>query len=236
MNYFSYLWAIPFCAFLLGYQLMHLIVGSQEFPLPNIVGLPLEQALIDLSHHDISVRILNVKEDTQVAPGTILSQTPSANTKSKKGQIIYCVVSKKPEIQQTPTLLGKTNQEIASLLDQRNLTAKYYFFEDEAIANTCFAQSPEPGTPLENTTIIAYISKGAPKSVLCPNYLNKPVLEVQEVLEKQGIIPQIQHAIPLNAGHDCEACVVIEQRPAPGSIMTLNNKIPTQIQLLVKPV
>jgi hypothetical protein len=66
-----------------------------------------------------------------------------------------------------------------------------------------------------------------------PYLKNKPVDEVRQFLQPYSVTIEILHAFPQPLGHRCEQCVVIDQRPLEGSLITLTPSKKTIVQLKV---
>ena len=212
MKFNSFTWLFPFIAFFSGYFLLHLYIGSSDIELPYLVGMPLEKALLLISQHDLSIRIIDVKEDIKSAPGTILGQCPAATTKMRKGQIIYCVIAKQPSIQLMPSLIGKTQDEIAILLDHRGIDAKKYNLDSDFPPTMCFAQFPASGTSLENKQIYIYLASDKKKIIIWPSFIGKTVEQVKEWGAKNHISVNFDQKENTEIAHE-DHCIIIDQKP-----------------------
>lgn len=227
------LWLLPFICFLSGYVAMRLFFSPPSLQTPALVGCSLEQALAKLSAADINIRIVKYKEAADIAPGTIISQSPLAKSSIKKHQTVYCVVSRSPEIQLAPQLVGKSWSEIKPLLEHRNVQAKLFHLAHHSKPETCIAQFPAPDMPLRDKNMIIYISQSMQKPVIWPSFKNKPVTEVTEFLDKHTLKATLIHTIEVDEHHHCDQCKVIDQRPVAGALVTCTSEKKPLIQLQV---
>ncbi len=201
---------------------------------PSLVGKRLDEAVAILSDNNLNLRLLAQKEDADLAPGTIISQTPSAQQKIKPRQSVYLVLSKKPLELLAPHLLAKSTDERKALLATMPIRIKEFQVPSTYPKGFCVAQDPGPQQSIENNQIMLYTSDGGNKPIIWPDFTDKLVSEVQEFLQSHGINPEIMHHLPPNEAHTCATCQVIEQRPLAGSLLMLNPENPLRVQLRVQ--
>lgn len=228
-------WTLPFLSFLLGYYCLNRLYHISEMQTPSLVGKKLPEALSLLSAQQLNVRILTEKEEADLPEGTILSQTPLAHSAIKANQAVFCVISKKPLQQSAPDLIKKTKKECINIAQQKKIRIKEYCIASNAPTDLCIAQSPAPNTPLDAQGMIIYLSAGNEKPIIFPSCIAKRMNEVSDFLEKQQLASRVSHTKPVAADHVCSSCVVVDQRPLPGSIMKLNPQKPITVQLHVSP-
>src|SRR5207249_10498487 len=112
------------------------------------------------------------------------------------------------------------------------IRSKTYYLNSTYPKNYCIAQSPKQGEIVQDQPMILYISSGNAMPVLMPDLRNKPLQEVTSFLEQSHIKPEITHQAIVAHDHACTDCTITNQRPLPGSIVTLNNDL--KIQLMVR--
>jgi len=86
---FSFIWIVPFLAFIAGYQVVRLLTHTQTVYVPSVLGLHLTDAIRRLSADQLNVRILAEKEDPDLDEGMIISQTPEQGTLVKPHQSLF---------------------------------------------------------------------------------------------------------------------------------------------------
>jgi beta-lactam-binding protein with PASTA domain len=227
------LWTLPFICFCIGYFALSNLYHIEEVNVPTVVGLQLEQALELLAQHNLNVRLMHFKEDDLLPERTVISQTPPNGQKIKPHQSIYLVVSKKPDAVQAPACVGKPLSELQNLFAQQKIVAKIYHLPSFYPLNSCFAQHPQADQELTDNKMVVYVSKGNAKPIILPNLIGKPLEQVIEFLSAYPVEPEIIPHSQEQPEHNCASCPVTDQRPLPGSIMTLNIEKPLPIKLKV---
>jgi beta-lactam-binding protein with PASTA domain len=229
------LWLLPFVSFLGGYLFLQSQYKMQELDTPLLVGKQLREALVILAQHNISPHLLDEKEDPDLPEGTIVSQTPQANTKIKSNQSIYFIISRKPSKRPAPTCINTSLEQAKQELETKNLRYKYYYLPSNHPKDWCFAQNPGPGQLLEDSTVILYISDGNPKPVIMPNFKGKSLESIQDLLQRYPVSIEIVHHPRQLPGHQCITCIVSDQRPLAGSLITFDTQKTLPITLQVQP-
>lgn len=227
----NFIWLLPFLGFLFGYQLLSFLTVSSELVVPSLIGLPLTQTVKLLSDQNLNVRIMAEKEDRDLEPGTVLSQTPAPGHKAKQNQPIFLVLSKKPKKIFAPHLLTKPQDEVNHTLNQLNLRAKTYTLSYPAPTGTCIGQLPEEKEVVHDNKMILYVSSGKSSLMLFPNFKGSTVQEVREQVAHYPMQFKLFHSQPVDEGHQCTACVITDQKPLPGSLVDV--RLPIVIQLQV---
>lgn len=234
MQFHSYFWLIPFFSFFLGYFSIAYFYQSPPCQTPSLVGASLHDAVLQTSGLNLNLRIIGCKQDADLPSGTIISQMPQPKSKVKSNQFIYCVVSEQPETPLMPNFLKKHKDIVIEELNKKSLRFKIFYTESLLPIDTCVAQWPNAGMQLDNSPIIIYLSAGNNKPIIWPDFKGIPITDVQEFLEIHGIAPTINHTVLLEPGHICQDnCIIVDQRPLPGSIITITSTKNLQSQLQV---
>jgi hypothetical protein len=231
----KYLWLLPFISFLGGYWLMSILYKTKTIQAPALVGQTVQEALRITAGKSLSIRMVKEQEDPDLPAGTIISQNPSPNTPIKGHQAIQCVLSKKTE-RRTPRLLGKKIEDMQAELDAMGLTYKIHPIASSAPDMTCIAQDPAPDTPMTSKMIHVYTAQSTIQQFLFPDLRQKNVGDVKNFLSSAPVIIQVSNAFELPEDHTCTDCIVSDQRPRPGTIVSLDKEKPIQVQLIATPV
>lgn len=236
MNIKNYLWAFPFLSFLAGYFLLQKISNVSKLNAPALVGKQLQEAVAVLSDNNLNLRLITQKDDADLPAGTILSQTPSAGQNIKPYQALHVVVSKKPQKKAAPALIYKSAQQIEKILKKDGIRNKSYYQPSNCPRNSCIAQQPATGKPLETNKIVTYISSGNSKPVLLPDFRGKTATEAVDFLKSHHCCnAQISHGSRGGKNHVCDQfCIITHQRPLAGSIINLDDKKPFSVHLQAK--
>jgi serine/threonine-protein kinase len=231
----KYLWILPFICFLGGYWLMSVVYKTKTLQTPALVGKTVQEALRITANNALSIRLVKEQEDPELPAGTIISQNPLPNTHIKSHQAIQCVISKKTEYL-TPRLMGKKMEDLQSELDTLGISYKIYPIASSAPEGTCIAQDPSPDTPMSSKVLQVYVAKSTLQQFLFPDLRQKSIEDVKSFLSSAPVIVQVSHAFEQPEGHSCCDCIVSDQRPRPGTIVSLDKEKPIQVQLIATPV
>lgn len=226
------LWLTPFISFITGYILVGLLYKNNVLIAPSLVGQSLDKALITLSSQNLNARIIAHKDEPDLPEGTILSQTPAPGKAIKENQALYLVIAQKPAPLQTPNLQEKTIEEAAKMVEAQSLHPKFYALPADEHSGKCIAQFPTPGmSPVDNTVIIYTAQQNKP--VIMPNLKNRSVDEIVSFLNLNGINPTLLHAQQIAPGHQCTHCLILDQRPLPGTLVIFSADKPLSVQLQI---
>ncbi len=237
MKLSNYFWILPFFCFFAGYLLLQRMYNVDQLEAPSLVGKQLQDAVAELSIHNLNIRLIDQKEDPDLPQGTILSQTPAVGQKIKPHQAIHVVISKQQQKKVCPSLLEKTATEIETELTDLKIHNKSYMVPSTQPVNTCVAQFPSAGAVLDEPRVITYLSSGNDKPILMPNLKGKTAAQATEFFKQHAATTTLEiiHANPQPNDHVCgEQCIVVDQRPLAGSIERLDQHKPLLVQLQVK--
>lgn len=222
---------LPFILFWAGYFCMHWYVTAPAQNTPNLIGKQLAQATQILAQHNLNVRILTEKEESDILPTTVLQQKPAPGKKIKDNQPVFLVISKKPVPVCAPVCTGKQIQEVQKMLENARIKAKIYELPALAPTGICIGQSPCAGTPLEQKKLIIYVSSSEKKQLLFPDLKQSTVAQVQEFLALYKPQIKIIHTHPIEQNHICTTCIIVDQKPLAGSIMKEQTGFIVQLQV-----
>jgi len=220
MKLTNFLWLIPFGCFALGYIAAHIFFRTETLKTPNTVGLPLAIAVENLSKHGIGVRICAHKPSTDVPEGTVLIQSPGAGQSIKTHQTVLLVIAEQPPLPKTPSFLGLSRDAAEKEATQQRISVLFVPIKHPAATNICCAQSPTPGQPLSQPSMIVYYAEKTTSMVIWPSCSGKSVEEVLPWLEALNIRFEIttNSSCYDNKKKLLEASI-IDQHPRAGTIM-----------------
>lgn len=222
------LWMLPFILFLIGYYSAHYWHYMPSISTPDIVGYQLPHALKQISQHQLCLQLFAEQEEPHIPEGTILSQIPSAGSNIKQHQVVYCVVSKKPLSLSAKNFTNIYESDIQKELAHTEFHTKYYRVTSDKPNNLCIAQHPSPEHLIEHNGMIIYLSNNNDnKLVICPSFIHQPLTFVKELLQDN---PAIELHIE-NKSFSLNPSLIINQRPLPGSLISLHHDNPTKLIL-----
>lgn len=211
---------------------MRIIYHADEMQTPSLVGMQLPDAFTVLSKHNLYPRILRETEDSDMPAGTILSQMPAPSTQIKPQQSVFLVISKPAPLPCAPHCINKAKQTVHIQTQARNIRVKMHSLPSIYPIDHCFAQYPAPDSVVTDNTMIVYLSAGNRKPIVLPNFKQLTVSQAQEHLVSQPITVHTTHTGPAPY-HTCTGCVIVDQRPLAGSLITLDESKPLQLNLQV---
>ena len=172
---------------------------SKSYSVPNVINMALEEAQQTLKDNNLRERIIQIVSD-EVAPGTVLEQSPVAGTAVKKNTVIELSVavasdenggdtaqgdSEMIEIPDVSKMASDKAQEILERagLFVKDITSEY---SDEVMEGMVMSQIPVAGGKVaKGTGITLVISKGQEKAAMTtvPNLIGQTVEEATASLE-----------------------------------------------------
>jgi eukaryotic-like serine/threonine-protein kinase len=135
--------------------------GPREVTVPEVAGESQANATATLSAAGLKVTVVK-REVAEPAPGTVISQTPTAGTRAKAGSQVTIVVAQTPAKTPVPSVIGQSEVEAEATLSGAGFTAKTVTREvtDTSKVGFVVQQSPEAGHQLaKGATVTIAIGK-----------------------------------------------------------------------------
>ncbi len=158
--------------------------GNDPVIVPNFEGYTLEQAIEMAEEVGFEVKEGDYVSHRDIPEGSIVSQSPEANSTAKKGTVITVNISKGPGNGQVPDVRGKTEEEAEELL-----VANGFVLGDvtpgasELDEGKVYEQYPSAGTTLqEGSTVDVKVSDGSKAKVKVPYLIGKEIDEAKILL------------------------------------------------------
>jgi len=123
-------------------------------------------------------------------------------------------------------LINKSITAIEKELSLLGIRNKSYLVASNKPVNTCIAQFPAPGSPLDENKVVTYLSAGHKKPLLMPNFQGKTLPEARDFLSHYDVQIEVQQSGPNNQ--------ITNQRPLAGSLVELEPGKPLFVQLQIK--
>lgn len=224
-------WFLPFLCFIAGYQILHKVFYNPTTCAPVLLGKTVPQALRILSDHNLNMRMIAEKEDPDIPAGTILVQTPAPKSSVRPQQTIFLVVSKKPTRPLMPDLRNTQPEEYIKILKKMRVRFRCFEIQSNAPEGMCLGQIPTPHTEIPAEGVILYKASRQSANFLMPAFKGKPITEVTLFLKKHNLPVQIHHTHTPSTNHTCQHCCVSEQKPLPGSFISLKNPFTVQLKI-----
>ncbi len=154
---------------------------------PNVQGRSLTDAVALLDQSHLNYQILESVYDKDHPEGTVLRQTPAANSQVKSGRIVSLTVSKGIELRQVPMVVGATERTAVVQMQNETFQVKVVFEQSSTIAEgTVIRQEPESFKKIPmGSEVLLTVSSGLQK-IKVPNLQGKTVAEAQNLLLEAG--------------------------------------------------
>lgn len=211
---------IPFFCCIAGYLAMSHVMNVAGVVAPDVVGCSLTEALSHLSEMQLYGHIITEQEDPDIAEGTILEQMPRAGCSMKMRQSVGLIVVKKPKKLVAFPSVGKLVSEIKQEAALQGIKVKVHEIAMEGVSEACYAQYPRAGQEITDRAMHIYSIK--PRIMLCimPNFIGLSLAEIKQIIVPLGIAMRVFHeGSSSSLDHDCDFCVVKDQKPAPGELI-----------------
>jgi beta-lactam-binding protein with PASTA domain len=225
------LWIIPFACFAAGYFATRSYFAIAQFPIPCVEGKSLYEAVTELSNHQLSLKLLRIKKESEVPHGTIIRQIPAAGQMVKPRQTVFITVSEQPPLPPAPDMIGKPLEHIETELRTLGIRGKSYTIASAYPKNTCIAQYPAAHQPITDKVLTLYIAQPHSRPYILPDFTDMPAQEAIDLLESYDITPEIVDA---KRRSPSKTPLIIDQRPLPGSLIVLDSGSKPNIQLHVQ--
>ncbi len=135
--------------------------GSEEFKIPDVVGLSFDEALSTLSEKGLAVAI-SLKQDKRKTEKTVLAQSPEKESKAVAGDMVILTVSTHGEVVEMPNVTGKTQSDAEKILKDKGFKVKVETDENSALKKGIVSmQSPaEKIGEAKGAEVTIWVSKG----------------------------------------------------------------------------
>ncbi len=187
--------------------------GPKLSDVPDVVGMPLEQARAAILENDLAIGKVDRRHSIEPVD-KVLSQDPTPK-QVKSGELVTLVVSDGPAILPIPELNGRSVDAAEKLLRDQGFTPARSSVFNEAAAGTVVGQSPAAGQPHpQGTQVKISVSRGL-QPFQVPEVKGKSCTEAKGQLEGLGmkVVAQTSGGGPASCGGN----KVLEQDPLPQS-------------------
>ena len=201
--------------------------GSEEFPVPPVVGQTLNDARRAIEDAGLIIGTVETRPDIDFEPDVVIGQSPAAGVEVGAGTPVNLVVSSGPEVVELPDIVGLSEREATTELANLGLrwTVNEEFSTEEALGDV-IRTDPEAGTEvLSGDSIVLTVSKG-PAPVEVPNLLGLSESAAQAILDDLGLVLNVSLSTQPVADAAQDG-LIVNQIPSagatalPGSIVTV---------------
>ena len=180
-----------------GFLIAYLIVAFFIFPaglipkdtrLPNVVGMSIEDAQTTLGRAGFKGTIGEERYNATAPKGTVLQQTPPANSQEMIGSKVLLDVSRGQRTSDVPLLIGMTREQALLAIDNAG-------FEVGAITQRqtdeppgeVLESNPRAGERIAIPATIDIVVSAGPSTVTLPDFVGRPYSEARRMIEALGL-------------------------------------------------
>ena len=168
---------------------------GEEVEIPQITGLYIPEAEALLANSGLTIDVIDSTYSQRVPLGTIVEQTPPAESHAKRGRAVYVVLNASAHRQVTlPELHDISYRQAESILRQLNLTVSEVLYEPNEYRDLVLdirqgETALEAGDKLtEGESVVLVVGQGKGTAiVITPDVRGKHVMEVRGLLMEKHL-------------------------------------------------
>lgn len=153
-----YVLAPIFVFILSGYLAVSILLKTQQTTIcPDIRGKTVEEARQLVGTRGLSFSILRYERRNDVPYNHVTVQKPEANISTRKGRVVYVIVSEGPEMIKAPGLVGQGLDAAKGVLEEKKLILDKIITIPHSRTGRVIAQIPAEGTEILEQTKVSLI-------------------------------------------------------------------------------
>lgn len=152
---------------------------------PDVLGMAAESADELLSARDLRFVVEARRPDATAAAGTVIGQTPLAQSRIDPGAEVAVVLSTGPDRIEVPDVLGKPIEEAQREVEAAGLKVGPLLEVDSGEPGTVASITPQPGTAVEHGAIVSIAVAKA--KIAVPKLLGDHIRDARARLKKAGL-------------------------------------------------
>jgi N-acetylmuramoyl-L-alanine amidase len=135
-----------------GFAVFWLALNSR-IEVPKLTGLPETVAQVRLAELGLEVRV-TARPFSTLPEGTVIRQSPAANQRLNKGEIVQLAVSGGTDEFALPDVVGSTSALAKATLSDRALSLRVVSQASDQASGTVLSSSPGPGSPVRTGDVV----------------------------------------------------------------------------------
>jgi serine/threonine-protein kinase len=196
------------------------IAGQQLAEVPDVTGMTETEATVAIRDAGFDLGGTEKEFNKDVPTGQVYDQAPKGGTEAPTGSPITIFVSEGVETVTIPNVVGMSESQAISTLEDANLTAgTTQEFSDKPVGEV-INQSPAAGVNVDaGTKVTVTVSQGE-QTVTMPNVIGMTENAATDALEDLGLrVTSETRDDAANAGK------VVDQDPAPGTTLKPGDRV-----------
>lgn len=173
---------------------------GDEFPLPDIRGMSLTDAVDTLKSHGVELQIVGEEPVPNMPEGRIVSQNPLAGSMVKTERRVKVVVSAGEQMVEVPEMVGFSQRQTELKLHEAGLEVGTFNWarSDSLPVNVLVYSVPSGGSLVpEGTVVNLFFNRGSQSDVVfVPQFVGLNLGEAEYIADSLGlIIGRVDHAV-----------------------------------------
>ncbi|MEU7827233.1 PASTA domain-containing protein [Catellatospora sp. NPDC049133] len=197
-----------------GTVTLTLSAGPERYVVPDVSGVPWDQALVDLQAEPLKLKPVKAGEKYSdlVPKGSVLETLPKAGEEVEVGAEIKVTLSKGRAPVTVPSVEGKPLAEARSILENLGLRVEVEQVDSDKPFETVVKQTPALGTGVERNTVVKLQVSNNPQGGAMPDLNNWNCQDAENHLTAMGLRVDVR-----GVRGDKRQYRVDRQLPGPGS-------------------
>jgi beta-lactam-binding protein with PASTA domain/predicted Ser/Thr protein kinase len=217
--------------------------NPQVSPIPNVVGIPIEEATEILTDAGFIVGSVTIEQTDQFGEGTVMSQNPIEGTQANAGDTVDIVVAGPPDGVSVPGfLIGQTEQAAIEVLEGEpyNFTVLTERISSSSIAaGTVIDISPAANTLVPRGGEVTITVSDGPEPITVPPVRGLTEGRARNQLTNSGLTVQVNYVVvppgSVDDGRVKEQDVAEGSLVPPGTLVTLTVGRSTELATTLPP-
>jgi serine/threonine-protein kinase len=202
--------------------------GVRRVTVPNVVGMPLDEAEKALQDERLRVGEVTEQASDDVPEGEVISQSVAAGTEVNARTEIDLTVSSGAGPVVMPNVVGQTQSGAESTLEGQGLVVNVQTVESDSPEGIVVEQDPETGTELERGETVTIVVSEGPGSRPMPDMTGQEADDAEDSLEDD-------FGLNVSQVDETQACAqppgrVCRQEPAPGTQVRSGDRATLYVQ------
>ena len=163
--------------------------------IPNIVGLPENEAVLELEQLGFTV-VLTTEPSPDVAEGLVIRTSPNVGSEIREGATVTLTISSGREVVTIPDVTGLTLAEATQEIEGAGLVLNQSIREensDDYPAGTVIQQNPQPGGETSVGASITLTVSTGPSLVRVPVITGMQWSQAESNITSLGLVPDIYY-------------------------------------------
>lgn len=163
--------------------------------IPNIVGLPENEAVLELEQLGFTV-VLTTEPSPDVAEGLVIRTSPNVGSEIREGATVTLTISSGREVVTIPDVTGLTLAEATQEIEGAGLVLDQSIREensDDYPAGTVIQQNPQPGGETSVGASITLTVSTGPSLVRVPVITGMQWSQAESNITSLGLVPDISY-------------------------------------------